>query len=127
LAFIHDIERLARLNPLVIAIEKGGEENVWKVTDRILLLGFIPYRVVYEISAVFVEDGVDVDVSAPMGIRSFSKWRVTNGGEKGYVVTEEASVEAHPVLLSFIKLTLKQSHEEMLERMEQVLVGVSQA
>jgi len=112
---------------MVVAIEKGGGENAWNVTDRIFLLGFIPYRVVYEISALFVEDGVDVTVSAPMGIRSFSKWRVTNVGEKGCVVTEEASVEAHAVLLPFIKLTLKQSHEEMLERMEQVLVGMSQA
>jgi hypothetical protein len=86
---------------------------------------FPPYYVVYEISAHFVENGADVTVSAPMGIRSFSKWRVTSDGENGCIVTEEASIDAHPLLLPFIKMTLKQSHEEMLERMEKELVEMS--
>lgn len=118
LAFIQNVERLARLNPLVTAVEKTGKEHAWKVTDRIMFLGIIPYSVNYEISAVHVEDGSDISVSAPMGTRSFSKWRVTGGEETGCTVIEEASIEAPGYLLPFIKRTLKQSHEKMLERME---------
>ena len=121
MAFIQDMERLVRLNPLVIAVAKAANKNVWKVTDRIMLLGFIPYHVDYEISAVFVDDGSDVSVLAPMGVRSFSKWRVSSGENTGCTVTEEASIDAPAYLLPFVKGTHYQAHEKMLERMAQKL------
>lgn len=124
LAYIHDTERLVRLNPLVTAVEKTAKENTWRVTDRIKLLGFIPYNTHYEIFASLLPDGSDITVTAALGIRSFSKWRVITEEGQGAecTVTEEASISAPKFLLPFVRGTLKESHEQMQERMEKELL-----
>lgn len=107
-----------RLNPLVVAIEKDPDhDNKWTVTDRIVLLG----RVRYKLDVKLVEGGCDVDVTAPMGVKTSSQWRVVMNNDNQCTVTEDVTASMPKILAPFVNKTQYQSHEAMFNRLTEEL------
>lgn len=96
LAVLHDPPSLARLNPLVIAVDQSPKDpSTYLITDRMRIFGFsVGIQWVYSAKFTFLENGADVVVEAAHGVRLINQWRAQAIGA-GVEVTENGSVIIH--------------------------------
>lgn len=130
LPLLHNHERLISLNPLVTKIvhatekTKAEDEEVFTVTDHILLLGTVPITTTYCATLSNQKNGVWVNTQAAIGVETSSVWMVEDDREvkDGCVVTESFELVKAPWWIrNFVERTVKDAHQTLLERLAKAL------
>ncbi|EHK99972.1 hypothetical protein M7I_4055 [Glarea lozoyensis 74030] len=75
---------------------------------------FVPSELSYESSFQHLEDGGMILTHAPMGVNSVTTWKIEQGDE-GLMVNMKLVVNSNKMLMAFIKTTLQDSVEKLVD------------
>lgn len=80
LNLLHDSERLFRLNPLVISVEKNSASPLsYTLIDDLPVFGHVKTKTTYTCTVQPLEDGVEHNIVAGLGTRSKNTFQVKKG------------------------------------------------
>lgn len=144
-SIIHDHEGFIRLNPLVTEFEHTSTQNtpfplpdegplppppenqdeVWKtyqIIDEIPRLGgFWKQRIWYTTGLCNVENGIKGVTDPGVGVNIAGDWLVEKDADGKLMLTETATVTCNVILMPLIKFTLHSSHDEMHEKIAEMI------
>ncbi|RCI10346.1 hypothetical protein L249_4398 [Ophiocordyceps polyrhachis-furcata BCC 54312] len=125
---LHSHSSMIDLNPLVRsrqrlssapasapAEERGADYEWYAITDRLCLC----LRVTYTASFRDGEDGaLATHTFAPLGLRVRGRWELVflDGQERTLAVRETVVLQCSPLLVPFVRATLKRAHRTLVER-----------
>lgn len=109
---LHDSERLFRLHPLVISVEKNSEcpLSYTLIDDLPVLGGHVTMKTTYTCTVQLLEDGVEYNIVAGLGTRSKNTFHVKKGSEDNVCeLIERTTTQVCPTYLPVIYLKLTRS------------------
>lgn len=120
---IVDLPRFTRLHPLAVSCRLiASSPSTYEVIDRVSVLGLWDSTLL--ITAVLTEPDertVLVETSAPLGVRTRSKWSVKEGADGRTEVSEEFTIWAPLGLLWFSKSTAHAAHVNLLAALKRAV------
>jgi len=144
-SIMHDHENFIRLNPLVREIELVATQNtpfplpdegplppppenpneVWKtyeVVDEIPRLGGLwTQRVEYTTALCNLENGMKGVTDPGAGVHIEGDWLIEKGEDGKLMLKETVKVECNVILMPLIKFTLNSSHDDMHQRIMEMV------
>ncbi|RDB28506.1 Erythromycin 3''-O-methyltransferase [Hypsizygus marmoreus] len=118
IALLHDTDVLFSLNPLILSVNVDpSNPSVYSVTDRLVLLGCFNTQTKYQCTLTKCKDGLDSNVTANLGTRLKSHYRVQPGENGTTEVTEQTTIEGYLFSMPYIIRTMTAAHHTTLNNL----------
>ncbi|KAH8102607.1 hypothetical protein BXZ70DRAFT_929208 [Cristinia sonorae] len=126
---LHNPTTLIDLNPLVIHREQDPTNpNIWHIRDRLKInVGLtFEWNLDYRANVTPLDDGLEFDVSAPLGTTLKNRWTVLKV-EGGVKIMEDVTATTNFLLISATMRDLLPAHEDLHNKLAAMLEGRSLA